>query len=137
MGGGGAGELPVTLFAGEIVAQVREHPVVVIIGETGSGKTTQISQILYRAHFAQTGTIAITQPRRVAAVTVARSAAFLISHYYFFFLTPFPFIHFLFISVASVRVCTSQLTKYVLHIVSALPSQCPIFNDKGETFLLC
>ena len=60
MGGGGAGELPVTLFAGEIVAQVREHPVVVIIGETGSGKTTQISQILYRAHFAQTGTIAIT-----------------------------------------------------------------------------
>jgi ABC-type uncharacterized transport system ATPase component len=68
-------ELPVTLFAGEIVEQVTKHPVVVIIGETGSGKTTQISQILYKAGLADSGAIAITQPRRVAAVTVARSAS--------------------------------------------------------------
>lgn len=69
------GELPVKLFEGEIVEQVTKHPVLVIIGETGSGKTTQISQILYRAHFADSGVIAVTQPRRVAAVSVARRVA--------------------------------------------------------------
>lgn len=71
-----ADELPVRRYEGEIVELVRKNDVVVIIGETGSGKTTQISQILYRAHFADSGMIAITQPRRVAAVSVARRVAF-------------------------------------------------------------
>ena len=44
-----AHELPVSRYAGEIVAAVRENPVVVVIGETGSGKTTQMAQILHRA----------------------------------------------------------------------------------------
>lgn len=62
-------------YESEIVDRVRKHDVVVIVGETGSGKTTQISQILNRAHFADSGIIAITQPRRVAAVSVARRVA--------------------------------------------------------------
>ncbi|KAI5071455.1 hypothetical protein GOP47_0013706 [Adiantum capillus-veneris] len=70
-----ADELPVTRFESEIVDLVKKHDVVVIIGETGSGKTTQISQILHRAHFTASGMIAITQPRRVAAVSVARRVA--------------------------------------------------------------
>ena len=39
-----AHELPVSRYAGEIVAAVRENPVVVVIGETGSGKTTQMAR---------------------------------------------------------------------------------------------
>lgn len=44
----------------------------IIIGETGSGKTTQITQYLYDAGFARTGKIGCTQPRRVAAISVAK-----------------------------------------------------------------
>ena len=82
-----ASDLPVTRYASEIVEAVRANPVVVVIGETGSGKTTQISQILHRANLSSssgdnnappssssTG-IVVTQPRRVAAVSVARRVA--------------------------------------------------------------
>ena len=56
--------------------QVREHQVLIVIGETGSGKTTQIPRFLYDAGFAGAGgAIACTQPRRVAAVTVAQRVA--------------------------------------------------------------
>lgn len=63
-------------FEAEILDMVSKHPVLVIIGETGSGKTTQLSQILYKAQYATSGLIGITQPRRVAAVSVARRVAF-------------------------------------------------------------
>lgn len=47
----------------------------IIIGETGCGKTTQIPQIIYESTKAEFGTIAITQPRRVAAITISKRVA--------------------------------------------------------------
>jgi ATP-dependent RNA helicase DHX8/PRP22 len=66
--------LPVSQHADAIVAAVRANPIVVVIGETGSGKTTQMAQILLRASVSRT-CVAVTQPRRVAAVSVARRVA--------------------------------------------------------------
>ncbi|KAJ2757767.1 ATP-dependent RNA helicase, partial [Coemansia nantahalensis] len=70
-------QLPVFGARREIVREVRRHPTVVIVGETGSGKTTQIPQYLLEAGFtAAEGTaIAVTQPRRVAATSVAKRVA--------------------------------------------------------------
>lgn len=56
------------------------HDVVVICGETGSGKTTQIPQFLYEAGYGREesghgGMVGVTQPRRVAAVAMARRVA--------------------------------------------------------------
>lgn len=47
----------------------------IIIGETGSGKTTQIPQMIHEARLEATGMIGVTQPRRVAAITVAMRVA--------------------------------------------------------------
>lgn len=57
--------LPIRQYAEQIVRSVTENPITVVIGETGSGKTTQISQILEEAGFAKDGVIGVTQPRRV------------------------------------------------------------------------
>lgn len=55
---------------------MRENPVTVVIAETGSGKTTQIAQILTDGGLVEDGKlVAVTQPRRVAAVSVARRVA--------------------------------------------------------------
>ncbi len=54
---------------------VRENKVVVIVGETGSGKTTQMTQYLYEDGYWKNGIIGCTQPRRVAAVSVAKRVA--------------------------------------------------------------
>jgi len=55
---------------------VRKNDTLIVVGETGSGKTTQLPQFLYDAGFCQHGkVIGITQPRRVAAVTVAKRVA--------------------------------------------------------------
>ena len=64
--------LPISEHEDEIVAAVDANPVVVVIGETGSGKSTQLSQILHRRGYTRRGAIAVTQPRRVAAVSVSR-----------------------------------------------------------------
>jgi HrpA-like RNA helicase len=57
--------LPIRQFQQQIIDAVHENPVTVVIGETGSGKTTQISQMLEEAGFAAKGMIGVTQPRRV------------------------------------------------------------------------
>ncbi len=51
---------------------VREHQVVVVVGETGSGKTTQMTQYLHEEGYTTFGMIGCTQPRRVAAMSVAK-----------------------------------------------------------------
>jgi pre-mRNA-splicing factor ATP-dependent RNA helicase DHX38/PRP16 len=51
---------------------VRENQVVIVIGETGSGKTTQLAQFLHEDGYTRHGVIACTQPRRVAAMSVAK-----------------------------------------------------------------
>ncbi|GIX95654.1 probable ATP-dependent RNA helicase DHX37 [Caerostris extrusa] len=55
-----------------IIEAIKENPVVLIHGETGSGKTTQVPQFLYEAGFTQTGKkIGITEPRRLAAMSMS------------------------------------------------------------------
>ncbi|KAF5790767.1 putative RNA helicase [Helianthus annuus] len=59
-----------------LVEEVWKNDTLIIVGETGSGKTTQLSQYLYNGGFCQNGgIIGITQPRRVAVVTVAKRVA--------------------------------------------------------------
>ncbi len=68
-------ELPVSERRGEIAAAVREHPVVIVAGETGSGKTTQLPKICLALERGVRGEIACTQPRRIAATSVADRVA--------------------------------------------------------------
>ena len=67
--------LPITARRADIVRAIRKHRVVVITGETGSGKTTQIPKMCLEAGRGLSGVIGCTQPRRVAAVTVAHRIA--------------------------------------------------------------
>ena len=68
--------LPIYAYRDELLAAVTEHQVLVIVGETGSGKTTQIPQYLHEAGFTQDKQkIGCTQPRRVAAMSVAQRVA--------------------------------------------------------------
>lgn len=68
--------LPVYPFKEDLIAAIKEHQVLIIEGETGSGKTTQIPQYLYEAGFTNDGKkIGCTQPRRVAAMSVAARVA--------------------------------------------------------------
>lgn len=66
------GRLPILRQETQILDSIASNDVVVIIGETGSGKTTQLSQMLHRAGYTNSGMVGVTQPRRVAAVSVAR-----------------------------------------------------------------
>ncbi|MGB9049515.1 MAG: ATP-dependent RNA helicase HrpA [Pseudonocardiaceae bacterium] len=67
--------LPISQHTGEISAAIRDHQVVVIAGETGSGKTTQIPKICLELGRGVRGIIGHTQPRRLAARTVAERIA--------------------------------------------------------------
>uniref|UniRef100_A0A8C3UBR4 RNA helicase n=1 Tax=Catharus ustulatus TaxID=91951 RepID=A0A8C3UBR4_CATUS len=68
--------LPIFPFRDELVAAVNQHQVLVIEGETGSGKTTQIPQYLHEEGYTRGGMkIGVTQPRRVAAMSVAARVA--------------------------------------------------------------
>ncbi|XP_051750569.1 ATP-dependent RNA helicase DHX33-like [Ctenopharyngodon idella] len=68
-------QLPIYQSRTQVINQLRQLHNAVFIGETGSGKTTQIPQYLYEAGIGRQGIIAITQPRRVAAVSLAGRVA--------------------------------------------------------------
>ncbi|KAA8884659.1 ATP-dependent RNA helicase HrpA [Nocardia colli] len=68
-------QLPVTQRREDIAAAIAEHQVVIVAGETGSGKTTQIPKICLELGRGIRGTIGHTQPRRLAARTVAERIA--------------------------------------------------------------
>ena len=68
-------ELPVSQRRDEIAAAIRDHQVVIVAGETGSGKTTQLPKICLELGRGLTGQIGHTQPRRIAARTVAERIA--------------------------------------------------------------
>lgn len=68
-------ELPVSARREEIVRLIQENQVLVVAGETGSGKTTQIPKMCLDAGIGVAGKIACTQPRRVAALSVSRRIA--------------------------------------------------------------
>eukprot|EP00884_Botryococcus_braunii_P018562 jgi/Botrbrau1/538/Bobra.0010s0013.1 len=68
--------LPVWQAKSDFIKMIHESQTMILVGETGSGKTTQIGQFIWEAGYAQGGKkIAITQPRRVAAMSVARRVA--------------------------------------------------------------
>ena len=67
--------LPIFPYREALLQAVAEHQVLIIVGETGSGKTTQIPQYLYEAGYGKAGRIGCTQPRRVAAMSVAARVA--------------------------------------------------------------
>ncbi|MEE3259953.1 MAG: ATP-dependent RNA helicase HrpA [Candidatus Latescibacterota bacterium] len=68
-------QLPISDRKDEILAAIREYPVVVVAGETGSGKSTQLPKICLDANRGHDARIGITQPRRVAALSIARRIA--------------------------------------------------------------
>ncbi|HXP56980.1 MAG TPA: ATP-dependent RNA helicase HrpA, partial [Streptosporangiaceae bacterium] len=68
-------ELPISQKKDEIAAALRDHQVIVVAGETGSGKTTQLPKICLELGRGITGQIGHTQPRRIAARTVAARIA--------------------------------------------------------------
>ena len=67
--------LPIYKYRDEILKLIRDNQVIVLVGETGSGKTTQIPQYLHEIGYSKIGKIGITQPRRVAAMSVASRVA--------------------------------------------------------------
>jgi ATP-dependent helicase HrpA len=68
-------ELPVNAKRDDIAAAIRDHPVVIVCGETGSGKTTQLPKLLLDLGIGAAGLIGHTQPRRLAARAVAARLA--------------------------------------------------------------
>lgn len=64
--------LPAFACREDLLRVIRDNQVVVVVGETGSGKTTQLAQFLYEDGYCAHGIIGCTQPRRVAAMSVAK-----------------------------------------------------------------
>jgi RNA helicase HrpA len=68
-------KLPVYEHKKEIIEALKDSKVIVVESPTGTGKTTQIPQILYEYGFAENGRIGVTQPRRIAALSVSNFIA--------------------------------------------------------------
>nr|XP_022903112.1 probable ATP-dependent RNA helicase kurz [Onthophagus taurus] len=68
-------KLPILAEEQVIMETINENSIIIIAGETGSGKTTQVPQFLYEAGYASTKTIAITEPRRIAAISMSKRVA--------------------------------------------------------------
>ena len=64
--------LPAFAVREDLLRVIRDNQVVIVVGETGSGKTTQLTQFLYEDGYGERGMIGCTQPRRVAAMSVAK-----------------------------------------------------------------
>lgn len=64
--------LPIYALKTALMQAIHDNQILIVIGETGSGKTTQITQYLIEAGYANRGRIGCTQPRRVAAMSVAK-----------------------------------------------------------------
>ena len=64
--------LPAFAVREELLRVIRDNQVIIVVGETGSGKTTQLTQFLYEDGYGRMGLIGCTQPRRVAAMSVAK-----------------------------------------------------------------
>jgi ATP-dependent RNA helicase DHX8/PRP22 len=67
--------LPIFKLKKQLVAALRSHQILIVVGETGSGKTTQMTQYLVEMGLSKSGIIGCTQPRRVAATSVAKRVA--------------------------------------------------------------
>lgn len=68
-------ELPINQYKDKIIEIVKKNSAVVIEAPTGSGKTTQIPQILFESGINEWGKIGVTQPRRIAAYSVSKRIA--------------------------------------------------------------
>uniref|UniRef100_A0A803TC91 RNA helicase n=1 Tax=Anolis carolinensis TaxID=28377 RepID=A0A803TC91_ANOCA len=64
--------LPIFAVQQELLTVIRDNSIVIVVGETGSGKTTQLTQYLHEDGYTDYGMIGCTQPRRVAAMSVAK-----------------------------------------------------------------
>ncbi|KAF7244556.1 Pre-mRNA-splicing factor ATP-dependent RNA helicase PRP16 [Varanus komodoensis] len=64
--------LPIFAVQQELLTVIRDNSIVIVVGETGSGKTTQLTQYLHEDSYTDYGMIGCTQPRRVAAMSVAK-----------------------------------------------------------------
>ena len=68
-------ELPIFKLKRQLCDAIASNQILIVVGETGSGKTTQMTQYLGEMGFTSTGMIGCTQPRRVAAMSVAKRVA--------------------------------------------------------------
>lgn len=68
-------QLPILAEEQVIMETISENSIVILAGETGSGKTTQVPQFLYEAGYAEKKLIGITEPRRVAAISMSKRVA--------------------------------------------------------------
>ncbi|QFI14912.1 helicase-related protein [Borrelia sp. CA_690] len=68
-------KLPIYKYKDELISVLKKNNVLIVESPTGSGKTTQLPRIIYEAGFAKLGKIGVTQPRRIATISIAEYIA--------------------------------------------------------------